>query len=53
MRSMRFLCTKDALNLYKFPIRSCMEYCCHICAGAPSRYLELLDKLQKLTCRTF
>ena len=29
-----------------------MEYCCHIWAGAPSCYLELLDKLQKLICRT-
>ena len=24
-----------------------MEYCCHLWAGAPSCYLELLDKLQK------
>ena len=24
-----------------------MEYCCHIWAGFPSCYLELLDKLQK------
>ena len=22
-------------------IRPCMEYCCHVCAGAPSCYLEL------------
>ena len=29
-----------------------MEYCCHVWAGAPSCYLELLDKLQKRTCRT-
>ena len=29
-----------------------MEYCCHIWAGAPSCYLELLDKLQKRICRT-
>ena len=29
-----------------------MEYCCHVCAGAPSCYLELLDKLQKRICRT-
>ena len=31
-----------------------MEYCCHVWAGAPSCYLELLDKLQKrmLVCRT-
>ena len=25
----------------------CIEYCCHVWAGAPSCYLELLDKLQK------
>ena len=24
-----------------------MEYCCHVWAGVPSCYLELLDKLQK------
>ena len=24
-----------------------MEYCCHVWAGAPNCYLELLDKLQK------
>ena len=29
-----------------------MEYCCHIWAGAPSCFLELLDKLQKRICRT-
>ena len=29
-----------------------MEYCCHFWAGAPSCYLELLDKLQKPICRT-
>ena len=29
-----------------------MEYCCHVWAGAPSCYLELLDKLQKGICRT-
>ena len=26
--------------------------CCHVWAGAPSCYLELLDKLQKRICRT-
>ena len=25
---------------------------CHVCAGAPSCYLELFDKLQKRICRT-
>ena len=29
-----------------------MEYCCHVWAGAPSCYLELLDRLQKRICRT-
>ena len=29
-----------------------MEHCFHVWAGAPSCYLELLDKLQKRTCRT-
>ena len=29
-----------------------MEYCCHVWAGTPSGYLELLDKLQKRIYRT-
>ena len=29
-----------------------MEYCCHVWAGAPSCFLELLDKLQKRICKT-
>ena len=29
-----------------------MKYCCHVRTGAPSCYLELLDKLQKWICRT-
>ena len=29
-----------------------MEYCCQVWAGAPSCYLELLDKLQKRIRRT-
>ena len=29
-----------------------MEYCCHVWAGAPSCYFELLDKLQKRIYRT-
>ena len=43
---MKFLSPEVALYLYKFTIRPCMEYCCHVWAGAPSCYLELLDKLQ-------
>ena len=49
---MKFLSPKVAPYLYKSTIRPCMEYCCHIWAGAPSCYLELLDKLQKRICRT-
>ena len=52
VRSMRFLSPEVALYLYKSSIRPCMEYCCHVWAGAPSCYLELLDKLQKRICRT-
>ena len=52
MRSMKFLSPKVALHLYKSTIRHCMEYCCHVWAGAPSCYLELLGKLQKWICRT-
>ena len=50
--SMKVLFPEDALYLYKSTICPCMEYCCHIWAGAPSCYLELLDKLQKRICRT-
>ena len=49
--SMKLLSSDVALYLYKSTIRPCMEYCCHVWAGAPSCYLELLDKLQKWICR--
>ena len=50
--SMKFLSPEVAPYLYKSTICSCMEYCCHIWAGAPGCYLELSGKLQKQTCRT-
>ena len=50
--SMKFLSPEVALYLYKSTILPCMEYCCHVWAGAPSCCLELLDKLQKQMCRT-
>ena len=53
IRSMKFLSPEVALYLYKSTIRFCMEYCCHVWAGAHSCYLELLDKLQKQICRAF
>ena len=52
IHSMKFLSPEVALYLYKSTIRSSIEYSCHIWAGAPSCYLELLDKLQKQICRT-
>ena len=48
---MIFLSLEVALYLYKSTICPCMEYCCHVWAGAPSCYLGLLDKLQKGICR--
>ena len=52
IRSMQFLSPEVALYFCKSAIRPCMEYCCHVWAGAPSCYLEFLDKLQKQICRT-
>ena len=49
---MKFLSPEVALYLYKSTIHPCMEYYCYVRAGAPSCYLELLDKLQKRICRT-
>ena len=49
IRTMKFLSPEVALYLYKSTIR---PYFCHVWAGAPSCYLELLDKLQKRICRT-
>ena len=40
------------MYLFKSTIRPCMEYCCHVWAGDPSCYLELLEELQKRICRT-
>ena len=48
---MNFISPDVALYLYQSIIWPCMEYCCHVWAGAPSCYLELLDELQKWICR--
>ena len=45
--SIKFLSPVVALYLYKPTLRPCMEYCCYVWAGAPSCYLDLLDKLLK------
>ena len=52
IHSMKFLSPEVALYLYKSTIRPCMEYRCHVWAGASNCYWELLDKLQKRICRT-
>ena len=41
--SMKYLSPEVALYLYKSTIHPCMEYCCHMWAGAPSCYLDLLS----------
>ena len=51
IHSMKFLSPEVTLYLYKSTIWPCMEYCCHVWAGPPSCYFELLDKLQKRVCR--
>ena len=52
IHSMRFLYPEVALYLYKSIRCPCMEYYCHVWAGAPDCYLELLDKPQKQRSRT-
>ena len=52
IRSMKFLSPEVDLYLYKSSISPCIEHCVHVWAGAPSCYLQLLDKLQKRICRT-
>ena len=46
--SMKFLSPEVALSLFKSIICPCMEQCCHVWVGAPSCYLELLDKLTNM-----
>ena len=36
--SMKFLSSEVSLYLYKSTVRSCIEYCYHFWAGAPSCY---------------
>ena len=51
IHSMTFLSPEVVLYLYISTISPCMKYCCHVWAGAPSCYFELLDKIQKPICR--
>ena len=52
IHSMKVLSPEVALYLYNSTMQPCMEYFCHVWAGACSCYLELLDRLQKRICRT-
>ena len=52
IRSMKFLFPDVVLYLYKSTKCTCLKYCCHVCAGTLSCYLELLDMLQKRINRT-
>ena len=52
IHSIKFLSPEVVLYLHKSIVRPLIEFCCHVWAGAPSCYLELLDKLQKRICRT-
>ena len=49
---MKFMFPEFAFYLYKSTIVPSIEYCCHVWAGAPSCYLDMLDKLEKQVCRT-
>ena len=49
---MKFLSPDVALYLYRSTMRPRMEDYCHVWSGAPSCYLELLEKQQKAICRT-
>ena len=52
IHSMKCISTEVTLYFCKSTIRPCIEYFCHVWAGAPSCYLKLLDKRQKRICRT-
>jgi len=46
-RARGYLTEESIFYLYKATIRPCMEYCCHIWAGASRESLNLLDRIQK------
>ena len=48
IRSMKFFSPEVSLYLYKSTIGPCMEYCCHVSAGAPS--CPLAASLEALKC---
>ena len=53
IRSMKFLSPEVALYLYKSTIRPCMEYCCHVWAGAPRGIVRQATKTDMQDCWFF
>ena len=51
IRPRKFPFPEVVLYLYKSIKWSCIKYCYHVWAGAPSCFLKLLDKLQNWICR--
>ena len=51
IHSKKFHSSNVALYLYKSTILPRTEYSCHVWAGTSSRWLDMLDKLQKRICR--
>ena len=49
---MKFLSTKVAVYIYKSTICPCMEYCCHVWAGAFGFGIGIVRQAQKEICRT-
>lgn len=45
----QFFSLESILNIYKSTIHPCLEYCCHTWSGAPAIYLEILDKIQRIS----
>jgi len=44
-RARNFLTQESIFYLYKSTIRPCIEYCCHLWAGAPAESLNLLERV--------
>ena len=45
-RARGYFSPSQLLNIYKSQIRSSLEYCSHVCGGAPKTSLHLLDRVQ-------
>ena len=50
LRCKGFFTQETILYLYKSTIRPCIEYCCHLWAGAPTSCLSLLVRIQQRIC---